>query len=200
MGRLCWTSQYSCCFPLRQCNGQSSREVEETAPNRNGSKLLAGLNLKKISLGLLLTKSSSLIAAQISAPVLSAPTVLLKEQNRWSAAPTVLGQTERQNRKIECPTRPLHPILFCMRQNERAPQDKVATLAFCFGFDTLDINENLPFGDRCSVALFHGSEKRFFMRFVFTYIHHLCEWNTLQCKLFLPFATIWYNFSIASAS
>ena len=42
------------------------------------------------------TKSSTygLIADQISAPVLSAPTDLLREQIRWSTAPTVLGQTE----------------------------------------------------------------------------------------------------------
>ena len=35
-----------------------------------------------------------LIADQISAPVLAAPTDLLREQIRWSTAPTVLGQTE----------------------------------------------------------------------------------------------------------
>ena len=40
------------------------------------------------------TKSSSLIADQISAPVLSTPTNLLREQIRWSTAPSVLGQTE----------------------------------------------------------------------------------------------------------
>ena len=36
----------------------------------------------------------SLIAAQMSAPVLSAPPALLGEENRWSVAPTVLGTTE----------------------------------------------------------------------------------------------------------
>ena len=30
-------------------------------------------------------------------------------------------------------------------------------------------------GDRCKVALFHAIEKCYFMRFVFTYIHHLCD-------------------------
>ena len=39
------------------------------------------------------TNSSSLIADQRSAPVLSAPTDLLREQIHWSTAPTVLGQT-----------------------------------------------------------------------------------------------------------
>ena len=33
-----------------------------------------------------------------------------------------------------------------------------------------------------NVALFHAIEKCYFMRCVFTYIHHLCEWNTLRCK------------------
>ena len=36
--------------------------------------------------------------------------------------------------------------------------------------------------DRRNVALFHAIEKCYFMRFVFTYIHHLCDWNTLRCK------------------
>ena len=38
------------------------------------------------------------------------------------------------------------------------------------------------FGDRRNVALFHAIEKCYFMRFVFTYIHHLCDWNTLRSK------------------
>ena len=67
------------------------------------------------------TKSSSLIADQISAPVLSAPTDLLREQIHWSTAPTVLG-LNRQNRKIERPTRALHLIwVRFWGQIERAP-------------------------------------------------------------------------------
>ena len=38
------------------------------------------------------------------------------------------------------------------------------------------------FRDRRNVALFHAIEKCYFMRCVFTYIHHLCDWNTLQSK------------------
>ena len=37
-------------------------------------------------------------------------------------------------------------------------------------------------GDRRNVALLHAIEKCYFMRFVFTYMHHLCDWNTLRCK------------------
>ena len=53
-------------------------------------------------------------------------------------------------------------------------------------------------GDRRNVALFHAIEKCYFMRFVFTYIHHLCDWNTLRCK---PVFTICLHtfFSIAGA-
>ena len=36
--------------------------------------------------------------------------------------------------------------------------------------------------DRRNVALFHALEKCYFMRFVFSYIHHSCDWNTLRCK------------------
>ena len=36
--------------------------------------------------------------------------------------------------------------------------------------------------DRRKVSLFHVIEKCYFMRFVFTYIHHLCDWNTLRCQ------------------
>ena len=44
--------------------------------------------------------------------------------------------------------------------------------------------------DRRNVALFHAIEKCYLMRFVFTYIHHLCDWNTLRCK---PVFTIWLH-------
>ena len=75
---------------------QSSTEVEKIAPNQNGSKLRGRAKLDEESLAF--DKRShlayGLIADQISAPVLSAPTDLLREQIRWSTAPTVLGQTE----------------------------------------------------------------------------------------------------------
>ena len=37
-------------------------------------------------------------------------------------------------------------------------------------------------GDGRKVALVHAIEMCYFMRFVFIYIHHLCDWNNLQCK------------------
>ena len=48
-----------------------------------------------------------------SAPVLLAPTVLLGEQNRWSAAPTALEQAEpaeQRNRTLD-PAAPCDPVL-----------------------------------------------------------------------------------------
>ena len=75
---------------------QSSREVEKIAPNQNGSKLRGRAKLDEESLAFDERShlAYGLIADQISAPVLSAPTDLLREQIRWSTAPTVLGQTE----------------------------------------------------------------------------------------------------------
>ena len=75
---------------------QSSREVEKIAPNLNGSKLRGRAKLDEESLAFDERShlAYGLIADQISAPVLSAPTDLLREQIRWSTAPTVLGQTE----------------------------------------------------------------------------------------------------------
>ena len=75
---------------------QSSREVEKIAPNQNGSKLRgrAKLDEKSLAFDERSHLAYGLIADQISAPVLSAPTDLLREQIRWSTAPTVLGQTE----------------------------------------------------------------------------------------------------------
>ena len=75
---------------------QSSREVEKIAPNQNGSKLRGRAKLDEESLAFDERShlAYGLIADQISAPVLSARTDLLREQIRWSTAPTVLGQTE----------------------------------------------------------------------------------------------------------
>ena len=75
---------------------QSSREVEKIAPNQNGSKLRGRTKFDEESLAFDERShlAYGLIADQISAPVLSAPTDLLREQIRWSTAPTVLGQTE----------------------------------------------------------------------------------------------------------
>ena len=75
---------------------QSSREVEKIAPNQNGSKLRgrAKLDEERLAFDERSHLAYGLIADQISAPVLSAPTDLLREQIRWSTAPTVLGQTE----------------------------------------------------------------------------------------------------------
>ena len=75
---------------------QSSREVEKIAPNQNGSKLRgrAKLDEEILAFDERSHLAYGLIADQISAPVLSAPTDLLREQIRWSTAPTVLGQTE----------------------------------------------------------------------------------------------------------
>ena len=68
------------------------------------------------------TKSSSLIADQISAPVLSAPTDLRREQIRWSTAPTLQGQTEPAEPQNRTPAWPLHLIGVCFwGQIERAP-------------------------------------------------------------------------------
>ena len=69
---------------------------EKIAPNQNGSKLRGRAKLDEESLAFDERShlAYSLIADQISAPVLSAPTDLLREQIRWSTAPTVLGQTE----------------------------------------------------------------------------------------------------------
>ena len=85
------------CFPLRRRNDRGkAREKLRKLPNQNGSKLRGRAKLDEESLAFDERSHLAycLIADQISAPVLSAPTDLLREQIRWSTAPTVLGQTE----------------------------------------------------------------------------------------------------------
>ena len=86
------------CFPLRRRNdrGKAREKLRKLRQTKMEANYEAEQNLTKKAL--LLTNEAhlayGLIADQISAPVLSAPTDLLREQIRWSTAPTVLGQTE----------------------------------------------------------------------------------------------------------
>ena len=124
-------STHSRCFSLRRRKNQSPTEVEEIAPNRTGSNLPAQ-SLTKI---LFLTNKviSSLIAAQISAPVLSAPRALLGEQNRCSAAPAVLGKTELAESQNRTPSPwPIAPSDLVLHFEKNRKSLCVRTLHFKF--------------------------------------------------------------------